>query len=201
MTRSAKLLALAGATVVALSAAAFTQTQPATPPQTQPAAPKPAGIVVGDAVTITARVEYVDVKDRVVGLRGPAGNLAFFEVDEAVKNFNRIRVGDNVKAEYFEALAVYLGKPGTQPEADAAAIIAQDPKGKRPGGFAIGAVDASATVTALDRNKRTLTVKGPEGNTWTVKVDPSVSAYEQINIGDSIHIRFIEAIAIGVTKA
>jgi hypothetical protein len=186
-----KALVLAGASLVVLSVAAFTQTQPA---------PKPAGIVLGDAVTITAKIEYIDKKDRVVGLRGPAGNLAFFEVDEAVKNFNRIKVGDQVKADYYEALAVYLGKPGTQPEEDAGAIIATAAPGKKPGVFAVGAVDESASVTAIDRTKRTVTVKGPQGHTYTVKVDPSLSAFETINVGDSIHIRYVEAIAISVEK-
>ncbi len=192
MRTCTKVLALAGASVVALSAAAFTQTQ---------TAPKPAGIVVGDAVTITAKIEYIDKKDRVLGLRGPAGNLVFFEVDEAVKNFNRIKVGDQVKAEYFEALAVYLGKPGTQPEEDAGAIIATAAPGKKPGVFAVGAVDASAAVQAVDQAKRTVTVKGPEGNSFTVHVDPSISAFEQLKVGDSIHIRYVEAIGIAVEKA
>ncbi len=186
-----KVLAFAGVSLVALSAAAFTQTQ---------VTPKPAGIVVGDAATITAKIEYIDKKDRVLGVRGPAGNLVFFEVDEAVKNFKQIKVGDQIKAEYYEAVAVYLGKPGTQPEEDAGMIIASAAPGKKPGVFAVGAVDESATVTAIDRTKRTVTIKGPQGYSYTVKVDPSISAFETINVNDSIHIRFVEAIAIAVEK-
>ncbi len=190
MKTRTKALLLSGALVVGLSAAAFSQTQ---------MSPKPAGIVVGDAVTITATVVSIDRKDRIVALQGPAGNILVFEVDEAIKNFNKIKVGDKVKAEYFEAVAVYLGKPGTQPEEDAAAIVATS-QGKKPGVFAVGAVDESALVKSIDKAKRTVTVTGPAGNNYTVHVDESISAFETLNVGDSIHIRYVEAIAIVVEK-
>ncbi len=190
MRMSTKALLLSGALVVGVSAAAFSQTQ---------LSPKPAGVVVGDAVTITATVVSIDRQDRILALQGPAGNIMAFEVDAAIKNFNKIKVGDKVKAEYYEAVAVYFGKPGSQPEEDAGAIIATS-QGKKPGVFAVGAVDESVTVKAIDKAKRTVTITGPAGNTFTVHVDESISAFETLNVGDSIHIRYVEAIAILVEK-
>lgn len=190
MTTRTKALAVMGALLVGLSAAAFTQTQ----------AQKPGGIVVGDSLTITATVVSIDKKDRVLAIQGPAGNILAFEVDEAAKNFNRIKVGDRIKAEYYEAVAVYFGKPGQQPEEDAAAIFATAPPGKKPGVFAVGAVDESVTVKAIDTAKRTVTVTGPAGNSYTVRVDETSSDFEQLKVGDSIHLRYIEAIAIVVEK-
>jgi hypothetical protein len=46
----------------------------------------------------------------------------------------RVRVGDQLRIEYFESVAIYLGKPGTQPEADAGLVTARSSKGEKPGG-------------------------------------------------------------------
>ena len=59
------------------------------------------GIVLGDAVVITAKVEAIDKKDRAVALRGPAGNVFVVEVGDEVKNFKQIKVGDQVRVEYY----------------------------------------------------------------------------------------------------
>jgi hypothetical protein len=184
-------LALAATVLVGLSAAAFSQMQ---------TSQKPEGIVVGDSVSVTTTVESIDKKDRVLALRGPAGDLRIVEVDEGVRNGNKIKVGDRIKAEYYEAVAVYFGKPGEQPEEDAAAIFTTATHGKKPGIFAVGAVDESVSVEAIDWAKRTVTVTGPSGYAYTVKVDDTNSEFEQLKVGDSIHLRYIEAIAIVVEK-
>jgi hypothetical protein len=158
------------------------------------------GIMLGDAVVITAKVEAIDQKDRAVALRGPEGNVFVVEVDDTVKNFKQIKVGDQVRMEYYEAVAVYFGKPEEQPAEAAEAVVATAPKGQKPGGMAIGAVDVSATVQAIDRAARTVTIKGPEGNAVTVKVDPSVKGFDQLQVGTSIHARYVEAVAISVEK-
>jgi hypothetical protein len=157
-------------------------------------------IMLGDAVVMTAKVEAIDQKDRAVALRGPAGNVFVVEVDDAVKNLKQIKVGDQVRVEYYEAVAVYFGTAGEHPAEDAEAIVATAPKGQKPGGMAIEAVDVSATVQAIDRAARTVTITGPEGNAITVKVDPSTRGFDHLHVGTSIHARYIEAVAISVEK-
>jgi hypothetical protein len=157
-------------------------------------------IALGDAVVLTATVAAIDKQDRTVALRGPAGNVLVIEVDEEVKNFKHIKVGDQVRVEYYEAVAVFLGKSGEQPDIDAGTIVATASKGQKPAGFAVGAVDVSATVQAIDRAGRTVTLKGPEGNAVTVKVDPSVQGFDQLQVGAVIHARYVEAVAISVEK-
>jgi hypothetical protein len=173
---------------VTLSALAFAQAQD-----------KPE-VALGESVVITAKVEAIDKQDRTGALRGSAGNVMVVEVDDAVKNFNQIKVGDQVRMEYYEAVAVYFGKPGEQPDTDAGAIVATAAKGQKPAGYAVGAVDVSATVQAIDRAARTVTIKGPEGNAVAVKVGPSVQGFDQLQVGASIHARYVEAIAISVEK-
>ena len=55
----------------------------------------------------------------------------------------------------------------------------------------------TATVEALDKKNQTVTLKGPEGKSVTVKVkDPK--NMENVNVGDEVVITYSEALAISV---
>jgi hypothetical protein len=156
------------------------------------------GVEVGGTVVITAKVLAIDKEDRILTLLGPKENVVDVYVGEEARNFDRIKVGDQLKIEYYESVALYLGKPGTQPDEDAGLIVARSAKGEKPGGYAVGAVDVSASVVGIDKKKRTVTLELPEGNVVTTEVDKSVKAFDTLKVGDSIHARLTKAIAISV---
>jgi hypothetical protein len=158
------------------------------------------GIELGETVVITAEVLAIDREDRILTLLGPKKNVVDVHVGEEARNFDQIRVGDQLRIEYYESVAIYLGKPGTQPEADAGAVVARSTKGEKPGGYAVGAIDVSASVVGIDKKKRTLTLELPEGNVVTTEVDKSVKAFDTLKVGDAIHARLTKAIAISVEK-
>ncbi len=155
-------------------------------------------IELGDTEVITALIVGIDKQDRTLTLIGSEGNVNHFEVGDEVRNFDQIKVGDHVKIGYHESVALYFGEHGTQPESDAGLVVARAPKGAKPGGFAIGAIDVSAMVQEIDRDKRTVTLKGHHGHSTTVKVDKSMKEFDKLSVGDLIHARFTEAIAISV---
>jgi len=167
--------------------------------QQKASAPKP-GIELGEAVVVTGKVVAIDRTDRAVAIQGPEGNVLVLEVGKAAKNFNQVKVGDQVKLEYYESVAIYVGASGKPPEADAAVIAVSAPKGQKPAGDVIEVVDVSAVIQAIDPANRTLTLKGPQGNVIPLKVDKSVKAFDQLKVGDSIHVRYTEAVAISVSK-
>ena len=153
-----------------------------------------------DSVTITAKVVGIDKKDRYVELKGPDGNVFVVEVGDAIKNFKNIKVGDNVKLQYFEDVAIFIGRVGEQPEADAETVAASAPKGKKPAGVVAEVVDISAKIKAVDEANRKVTVEGPMGNTFTVKVDESAKSLGELKVGSDVHLRYIEAVAVSVEK-
>jgi len=55
---------------------------------------------------ISASVVSIDKENRYVTLKGPLGNSITTYVDESVKSFNKLKVGDIVHARYTKALAV-----------------------------------------------------------------------------------------------
>ena len=59
-------------------------------------------------------------------------------------------------------------------------------------------IDRSATVQAIDKQKRDVTMELPNGKTVTTKADPAVNAFDTLKVGDSIHAHYTEAVAISV---
>jgi hypothetical protein len=158
------------------------------------------GVEVGDAVVLTAEVVAIDRVDRTLALLGPEGNVVAVEVGHAARNFDQIEIGDQVKVAYYEAVALYIGKHGQKPKDDAGLVVARSKKGEKPAAVVAEAVDVSATIKAIDKKKRTITLKGPDGKKFKTKVDKSVKAFDTLKVGDSIHARYTEAIAITVEK-
>ena len=158
------------------------------------------GVELGDGVVITAEVVAIDKVDRTLMLLGPEGNVVTLEVDHSARNFDQIEIGDQLKVEYYESVALYLGKKGQKPETSAGMVAARSKKGDKPAGVVVEAVDISATITSIDKKKRTVTLKLPDGKTVTTKVDKSVKAFDTLKVGDSIHARYTEAVAISVEK-
>jgi len=158
------------------------------------------GIELGEVAVVTGKVVAIDKADRYVALQGPEGNVLVVEVGKAAKNFDQLALGDQVKLEYYEAVAIYVGAAGKPPEAKVAVVTATAPKGMKPGGEVIEVSDVSGVIQSMDTAKRTLTVKGPLGNVIPLKIDKSAKAFDQLKVGDSIHVRYTEAVAITVTK-
>jgi len=57
-------------------------------------------------------------------------------------------------------------------------------------------VDVTATIIAIDRTTRDITLKGPKGNRVTVTAGPEVKNFDQINVGDKVHARYVDALVL-----
>jgi len=196
-------LALAFSASVAW-AQAPTAPPPAAPPAAQPpAAPdKPSagapGVVMADVVVINATVEAVDKDKRTVTLKGSGGRTVTLKVGPNAKNFDQIKVGDKVKGKFLDSVALFVRKAGTPPDAAEMQAVSVAPRGQKPKAMTVDTVEISAKVEKIDYKKRLVTLKGPEGNTRTIKVDPRVKRLAEIKVGDDIVLRHTEAIAIEV---
>ena len=71
---------------------------------------------------------------------------------------------------------------------------------KMPGAAAGEVVKVRGTVAAVDKENRTVTLKGPKGRTLTLDVkDPA--KLDAIKVGDPVVAAYVEAVAIQVKKA
>jgi hypothetical protein len=191
---------------LALSASvAWAQTPAAKPPAPadKPAAAAPAdkpGVVVADVVAITATVEAIDQDKRTVTLKGPKGRTVTLKVGPEAKNFDQIKVGDKVKGKFLDSIALFVRKSGTPPDAAEMQAVSVAPRGQLPKAVAVNTVEITAKVEKIDYKKRLITLKGPEGNVKTIKVDPRVKRLAEVKVGDEIVLRHTEAVAIEVVK-
>ncbi len=60
--------------------------------------------------------------------------------------------------------------------------------------------EATATVTAIDLPERLVTLRGPEGNLFTVQASEEVRNLPQLEVGDRVVVRYHEAIAAEMAK-
>jgi len=124
-------------------------------------------------------------------------------VDQRVKRFNEIKVGDLIQADYYVSIAAEVRKP--TPDEEKNPIVLLDAAGKAPPGTSPAAgglrrFRVVATIEGLDRPTRTVTVKGPRGHYFTTRVaDPS--RLTQVRIGDQVVITYTEALAVSLEKA
>jgi len=182
---------------VVISASVSRAQTPAAPKAAAPAG-KP-GVVVADVARITATVEAIDQAKRTVTLKGWQGRTVTLTVLPEAKNFDQIKVGDKVKTKYVDAVAIFVRKSNEQPNAAETQAVAVAPRGQKPLGTAIDTVEVSANVEKIDYQRRLITLKGPEGNVRTIKVDPRVKRLNEIKVGDDIVLRRTEAVALEVT--
>ena len=160
------------------------------------------GAMASELIILTATVEAIDLETRMVTLKGPEGNTVTLKVDEQARNLAQVKVGDQVQAEYYESVALYAQKPdGSLPAAAEMAAMERAPEGEKPGMAAVKSKILTATIESIDLEKRTVALKGPEGNTLNLKLDDRTEKMENLKIGDQVVARFTRAIAISVTAS
>src|SRR4051812_14147926 len=131
---------------------------------------------------VRAQVVSLDRLTRAITLKGPKGTVLDMIAGKEVKNFDQLKVGDFVTVRYFQSLALELQKPGQ------AASYSERPtaRGRE--------VRAIATVTAIDEKAKTVSLKGPRGNTVTLDVR-NPEHFKVMKVGDEMRVTYTEAVA------
>jgi len=182
---------------VAFACAVTAVGAPAASAQTnlQPESPR---VSVARTNELKATVIGVDYKNREVVLQGTNGSMDRFAVSDRIQNFDKVRQGDEVKIKYYESVAYAVVKPGDLSATSRTDALAIPRDAKKPGGGAISVSNTTATIQAIDRGSRHVTLKGANGETARVYVDPSVGNLQRIKEGDQVSITMTKAIAVSV---
>ena len=169
--------------------------QGAAPKTGQGAMPK---MVEASVVTVRGTVEAIDKEKQTVTLKGPKRSLTIKVKDP--QKLEAIKVGDPVIGKYYESLMIEVKKPGeSAPGVSTQTATATSKPGEAPGGAIGQQVTVTATIVAIDKKAKTATIKGPEGNTVTVKArDPK--NLNKVKAGDNVDITYTEALAISLDK-
>ena len=164
---------------------------------------KPAAGGFSKTVQIQATVTAIDQKTRMVTLKGPDGKESTIHVDKRARNLAQVKVGDIVKVAYVQHVAWQVqkpgaGKPSSDVQAEQAATRAEP--GQMPAGAVGQRVTFAATIEAIDLAKGTVTLKGPQGNSQTIKARNPANL-KKVKVGDVVDITYTEVVAIKVDPA
>lgn len=181
------------AAALCLSTAALAQTE------ARPAA-GPEGEAVVSSTEVTATVVSVDQKTREVTLRKEDGTEYSFVAGDAVKNLAQVAKGDVVVATYTEAIAYEVKKGGQTVGAQTTVGAKAAEQGEKPAAAVGQKTTVTVTITAIDLKVPSVTFKGPQGNTRTIKVRYP-EKLQGVNVGDTVELTYAEALAIRVGEA
>lgn len=161
------------------------------------AGPVSGGVMINEQ-TETATVQSIDPATRTVMLLHPDGTTNSYECGPDVRNFDQIKVGDQVTATVGESVAVVLAKGTSAPAAGATTAMVRAPLGAKPGGKVVDTIAFTANVLGIDAANRTVTLQTPDGSSQTVEVGPNVDL-SNINTGDTVGVQLTRAFAVAVT--
>jgi hypothetical protein len=179
-------------------AAGFTSGAVAKEAASGPKAGKPAGIAV-EVINWSATVKAVDYAKKTAVLEDEKGMKIEINAKN-VRNLDQVLVGYKVKVKYIEELAIFVKKSEAPATAEAVQTVALAPKGTMPGGVIADTVRIQADVEGVNYKKRTITFKGPDGETRTYKVSKEVKRLKDVKKGDQVVLDVTQALALEVVK-
>ena len=160
---------------------------------------KPGGSISA-STTRTATVTKIDQKDRWITLKLTDGTLVDVQAGPAVKNFPQIKVGDKVVASQQDTVTIEVVPAGqAAPNVTGGTAIVTAPAGTRPMGVMVDTTVITGAVTAIDYDKRTVTLLGPEGNSRTLEVGPAAKKFNAVKKGDNVVLTLKSSTTIEVT--
>ncbi len=149
------------------------------------------------AVTETFTIVAIDHTNRIVTLKDKDGLVDSVYAGPEVQRFDALKVGDKVTFKYYESVVYQIHKPGaTPPPAGGQAGITRTP-GAKPGGTVSRQLTATVTVTAIDMNVPSVTIKMDDGSVSSFKVEDKKNL-EGVKVGDRVQITYTQALAISV---
>ena len=161
----------------------------------------PGKAVAGQVIKTSATIVAIDAASRGVTLKRQDGKVVSIQLSEEVRNFDQLKVGDKVHAEYSQALALELKKGGGgKAAADVGEALKRSQPGQKPGGEAVHQVTVLADVVSVDQKNKLVTLRGPQGNLVELAVDDP-EQLKNIKKGDQVGALYSESLAIKVEPA
>ncbi len=156
--------------------------------------------LAADVVVLSATVDSVDAKKRIVVLKDANGNLAQMNVAKSVNDLDKVKKGDIFLVEHPQAVAVGLTAAGKDQKPGVSGVRSVVVAGKgsaKPFEETTETVYATVKISTIDQKTRIVTFTMPTGEKQKVKVDPAVLGLEKFKAGDDVMVEFVDDTAIG----
>ena len=156
--------------------------------------------LAAEVVVLSATVDSVDAKKRIVVLKDANGNLAQMNVSKSVNDLDKVKKGDVFLVEHAQAVAVGLTAVGKDQKPGVSGVRSVVIAGKgsaKPFEETTETVYATVKISTIDQKARIVTFTMPNGEKQKAKVDPAVLGLEKFKAGDDVMIEFVDDTAIG----
>ncbi|MGZ8242691.1 hypothetical protein [Methylomagnum sp.] len=158
--------------------------------------------VHAQSLVVSAWVQAINPSKRTLTLKLPDDRTGRVSCGPEVQNFTQVQASDDVKVEFVEAMDMIVVDPDGRPVGQ---DVAPDKrgrkasKGKRAAGGLVKMLEITATVAAIDPDRRKVTFQGSKGNTTTVTAGPEVKGLDAMKPGDTVLARYLDVTSIKVT--
>ena len=163
-------------------------------------ASEPGKAAMAQTVKASAVVTAIDKATRTVTLKRANGQSFDVAAGDEVRNFDQVKVGDEVVVEYVRALTMELKKGGGTPSKTESADAVRAKKGEKPGAAAGRQVAIMADVVDVNAKNKTITLKGPKGNVVELDVH-NPDQFKVVTKGDQVEVVYTEALAVAVVPS
>ena len=156
--------------------------------------------LAAEVIVLSATVDSVDVKKRIVVLKDANGNLAQMNVSKAINDLDKVKKGDVFLVEHAQAVAVGLTAAAKDAKPGVSGVRSVTIAGKgsaKPFEETTDTIYTTVKISTIDQKTRIVTFTMPSGEKQKVKVDPAVLGLEKFKAGDDVIVEFVDDTAIG----
>jgi Cu/Ag efflux protein CusF len=146
----------------------------------------------GESKVVTATVEAIEKSTRKVTLKNTDGTYEVLDVPASAKRFDGLKVGDTVKARYYETVVFRLKEAGEKDVDSASAATTPTTGGMKPAGTMAGQRTITAKITAIDEKIPSISFTGPNGWAYSTRVEDK-AALAKVKVGDRVDITWTAA--------
>lgn len=151
--------------------------------------------------SITASVVAINYATRMVSLKDQSGNIYDKKISAEVKNLKQVKVGDLVVIEFVETITVFARKSdGGKPRKKINETVQVARSGAKPLKVQVTTEEIVTEVTAIDSEKRIITLNTPSGWLQTYFVPRHYKHLDNVKKGDQVVVRLSRSVGIKVTK-
>ena len=157
-------------------------------------------LVLDHLVQVKARVDAIDLSERIVSLKKPGGTSTI-RVAPEVRNLEQVKVGDEVVVSYYTGLAAQMRKRGAPNEGFVnSEELVSAPEGAHLARAASQTIATTVKIESVDTSRNTVTFRREDGVVHTLPIQTAKgrSFIRKLAPGDEVDVKYTEALAIEV---
>ena len=143
-------------------------------------------------------VEAIEAQSRSMTIRKSDGTVVTTVAGPDVKRFDEFKIGDKVKARYYENLVIRVKPPG-EPAVDTDVKDAVASGQGLPGGTKARQRTLTCTIAEIDLKTPAITFTSANGWKYSSKVRDK-SALAQVKVGDKVDIIWTDALLVSLER-